>query len=250
MMINATAPVYNFRLFSPVVSKRIASRPASGQNTAKPQQLDLFDAQPMPARQVDGEVRSRTESKVENSPGGSVSDLIDRFYEDKIHRYDADRDGKLNRQEFFGDKEQFAELDEDKDGFVQASDLKKQFLDANPEMREMAEGYASKLYDQLLNSPLSGPEELPRIIEDFFADFVARNDTEHNGHLHLDEFPGTEEEFVQIAGLSKLTLSQEDLVESFTMNNPDPVELRESLLRLKGIVDKQQARSRSVDMYT
>jgi len=250
MTINATAPIYNFRQISPLVDRRLTSQSAPERNAIKPQQLDLFDAQPMPARQVDSEVKSHAEAKVEGGRTSSVSDLVDRFFADKIHRHDKDRDGQLNRQEFFGSEEQFVELDEDEDGFVRATDLKKQFLDTNPEMREMAEGFAGKLYDQILNSPSSSPEELHGMVEDFFADLVAKNDTDGDGDLYLDEFPGTEDEFKQIAGSNTQSVSKEDLVESFAINNPDLAELRESLLRLKGIVDKQQAQSRNVDMYT
>ena len=246
MTIGAVSPVYEFRPFSRATEERSTARSPSGPRTAKPQQLDLFSTPTTPA----DEAKPPGKAVVKYGRGESVSDLFDRFFQDKIRRHDADRDGRLSREEFYGSEEQFAGLDEDQDGYIGAPDLKRQFLEANPEMREMVEGFAGRLYDQMLNSPSSDPEDLARIVEDFFADFVAQNDADNDGLLDADEFPGTGEEFRRIAEQVRHSIHQDDLIESFQRENPDLVQLRESLLELKEMVRPQQGRPQHIDVYT
>ena len=145
---------------------------------------------------------------------------------------------------------QISNLDLNEDGYISAADLKRQFMEANPEIREMSEGFAHELYNQILKSGNSGPEELARMVESFFADFVEQSDENQDGYLTAPEFPGTVNEFKNIAWTLKHGINQEDLIDSFRNDNPDLVELRESLLGLKNMAKQNnEVQPRHIDMY-
>jgi hypothetical protein len=247
MTISAISPIYDFKQFSQAAGERHVARAAF---TSEPteHQLDLFDAQAMPSTKP--AARRQDEAVEQKEQITSVSKLFDRFFQDKIDRFDTDEDGRLGAEEFYGSQEQFASLDLNEDGYISAADLKRQFMEANPEIREMSEGFAHELYDQILKSGNSGPEELARMVESFFADFVEQSDENQDEYLTAAEFPGTVNEFKNIAGALKHGVTQEDLIGSFHNDNPDLVELRESLLGLKDMVKQNnEVRPRHIDMY-
>jgi Ca2+-binding EF-hand superfamily protein len=246
MTINAISPIYDFRPASRVSETRPTARPAAKQETSKKQQLDLFEPQAENIHHSDPHPATGAASGDQDSVGA----LLDQFFIDKVKRHDADRDGLLSQQEFYGSEEQFAILDEDEDGQVGAADLKRHFLAGKPEMREMAEGFTSRLYDQILNSVSDDSESLARTVEEFFTDIFERDGATGDGQLDVDEFPGTPEEFRQIAGENAETINRDDMVRHFHKGNPDLVELRQSLRQLKDMVRPAQARSRSIDTYS
>lgn len=247
MTISAVTPIYDFRHVSRVTGERNTTRPARSPEPAKRHQLDLFDAQVMQSQQHDTQLPEGIAVLDEQLP--SISELFDQFFQNKIGRFDADEDGRLDTEEFYGSQEQFAGLDLDEDGYINAEDLKRQFMEANPGIHEMTEGYARGLYSRIMNTGDSDRDELTRMVETFFADLLEKNDENHDGYLAPLEFPGTVNEFKSIAGSLKHGLDQADMTESFLDDNPDLVELRESLLGLKEMIKPREVRPHHVDAY-
>jgi len=245
MTIESIRPIYNFRLISRVLEPRSSARPAPDYVVNDQRQLDLF-GNPIVA---DDDAPSSEPVEAEPDEEPSVANLLEQFFEDKVRRYDYDEDGLLNRAEFAGSDEEFAVLDEDGDGIIKASDLQRQFMLENPEMHEMAEGFASRLYDQILYAPTSDPEELNGMVREFFTDLVQSEDRTGKGSLDSREFPGTLKEFQQIAGENSTSLTADQLFDNFMKNNPDLVELQDSLLQLRQMVLPPTVRPEQVDVY-
>jgi|GEM_PF-3042322 len=245
MTISAVGSIYDFRTVARANGTHKTTQiPAE---SAEPRQLDLFNAHVEPERGfVDQDGPENTNQQISCD---SVADLLDRFFHDKIMRYDADRDGQLGPQEFYGDAGQFAGLDRDNDGFINAADLKQRFFEDNPEMREMAEGYTHELYDQILNHASADPRDLTAIVESFFSDFVGRHDRDGDGSLAAAEFPGSLDEFEKITGTLKYSIQQKDLVDQFAKENPDLVELQETMAELREMIKQQDMQSQHIDVY-
>ena len=224
----------------------VTSRSSSEPEPHKPRQLDLFEPSLVAASTSDAPSSAVTERQRPDGVGG----LLDRFFAEKVRRHDQDQDGCLSRTEFTGADEEFLRLDDDRDGFVGAPDFKRQFLADNPPLQGMAEGFAGQLYDNIMSSPSGDPAALGKIVEEFFADFVGRHDADQDGALRAEEFPGTENELRDALPRGKDALGVDDLVAGFQRQNPDLVELRESLLQLKETVQPAGVRPGQLDLYT
>jgi len=249
MIINAISPIYDFRSVSRAagVNRTARTAPERTPEPAVQGQLDLFD--PQVRQEPERVAERRQEAPQRETQHGTISDLLDRFFQDKIQRYDTDQDSRLGIWEFYGSDEQFAGLDQNDDGLVDASDLKRQFLEANPEIQEMTDGYAHALYDEILNAEGANAQGLAARVESFFDDFITRNDRDQDGYLTAVEFPGTLDEFKKMANSLKHGINREDLVEQFLADNPNLVELQETLVELKNMVRPQEVQPLHVDMY-
>jgi len=244
MTIESIQPIYNFRSISRILEPRSSTRPAPDHVIDDQRQLDLF-GKPI----VADEALPSEPIEAEPDEEPSVANLLERFFEDKVRRYDYDEDGLLNRAEFAGTDEEFGVLDKDGDGLIKAGDLQRQFMHENPEMHEMAEGFASGLYDQILYASTSDPEELNGMVREFFTELVDSRDRTGNGSLTSREFPGTPEEFRQIAGEDNTRVTTDQLFNNFMKNNPDLVELQDSLLQLRQMILPPTVRPEQVDVY-
>jgi len=244
MNLNAVGVIYEFRpQFRGGETKIAAQTPRQSE---KPRQLDLFELSSAQA-----EARENPPAPDwQNDQGDGVAAVLDRFVAEKVRRHDQDRDGRLSKAEFHGNEQEFAQLDEDGDGFIGAPDLKRQLLADNPQLRNMAEGFAGGLYNQIMNSPAAQPEELAKTVQSFFEGLVAQHDQDRDGVLRTEEFPGTQDEFQQVRPKAKDTVSADNLIAGFTQQNPDLVELRESLLQLKETVKPAEVRQMHLDLYT
>jgi Ca2+-binding EF-hand superfamily protein len=249
MTITAISPIYDFRSVARTTGANRTSRtvPEQTPGSVVQDQLDLFEPE---VREKPEQVTDRKQNG--RTPAGeyySVSDLLDRFFEDKLRRHDTDGDGRLGSWEFYGSDEQFAGLDRNEDGLIEASDLKRQFLEANPEIREMTDGFAHALYDRILNVEQADVQELSVQVESFFDEFIVRNDGDQDGYLTAVEFPGSLDEFKKIASSLKHGIRQEDLVEQFMTDNPDLVELHSTLAELRNMIKPQEVQPVHIDMY-
>jgi len=246
MNINTVGFIYEFRPLLRGGETKMASRFSAQSEPNKSGQLDLFEPS-MAARPTSD---APTAKAVVQRTADGVSTLLDRFFAEKVRRHDRDNDGCLSREEFSGTDDEFMQLDEDSDGLVSPPDFKRQFLADNPPLRGMVEGFAGGLYDRLMNSPNAEPDALAGTVRRFFEDFVQQYDSDGDGTLRTDEFPGTNEELHGVLLKRKDEVTVEDLVAGFRQQNPDLAELRESLLQLKEAVQPAEVRPRQLDLYT
>jgi hypothetical protein len=153
--------------------------------------------------------------------------LVDRIESeiarDYTTRHDQDNDGIVERSEFSGNDDVFEQVDRNQNDRLELSEIKG-YVDLLRQHEPIRNAEATRQDTQsekgrsFLVSPYT---TLTQGVRDYFSDEVGNLDSNANGFLESDEFPGTQQEFSLMDRDQNSLIGSREWAEGFVENHTE-----------------------------